>query len=72
MKNEVRYNLTEITGGVCNRNTPRAIKMEVLENTINMERYEFLGFDANSSIVRLKPRFHNKRDSKGRFKAYRA
>jgi hypothetical protein len=70
--NEVRYNLNEITGGMCNRNTPRAIKMEVLNDTLNFERYEFLGFDANGSVVRLKPRFHNKRDKKGRFTCRRA
>ena len=65
-------NLVDVTGGICNRNTPRAIKMEVLENTINMERYDFLGFAANGSIVRLKPRFHNIRDKKGRFTCRRA
>ena len=70
--NEVRYNLNEITGGMCNRNTPRAIKMEVLNDTLNFERYEFLGFDANGSVVRLKPCFHNKRDKKGRFTCRRA
>ena len=72
MKNEIRYNLSEITNGVCNRNTPRETKMAVLEATLNMDRYSFLGFDANGSIVRLKPRFHNKRDRKGRFTCRRA
>jgi hypothetical protein len=70
--NEIRFNLTDLTNGICNRNTPRSIKMEVLEKTINFERYEFLGFDKNGSIVRLKPKFHNVRDSKGRFTCYRA
>jgi hypothetical protein len=65
--NEIRYNLNEITGGLCNRNTPRTIKMQVLENTINMNAYDFMGFDANGSVVRLKPKFYNKRDRKGRF-----
>jgi len=71
MKNEIRYNISEVTGGLINRNTPRAIKMEVLENTINMDRYSFIGFDANGSVVRLKPKFHNVRDRKGRFAVYR-
>jgi hypothetical protein len=71
MKNEIRYNIKEVTGGLINRNTPRAIKMQVLENTINMDRYSFLGFDANGSVVRLKPKFHNNRDRKGRFAVYR-
>jgi hypothetical protein len=71
MKNEIRKNLTEVTGGMCNRNTPRDIKMQVLESCINFNSYEFVGFDANGSIVRLRPKFHNKRDKMGRFKAYR-
>ena len=71
MKNEIRYNLTELTGGVVNRNTPRAVKMEVLNETINFDRYDFIGFDANGSIVRLMPKFHNVRDKKGRFTCHR-
>lgn len=71
MKKEVRYNLSEITCGECNRNTPREEKMEILSEYLNLDRYTFLGFDGNGSIVRLKPKFHNKRDSKGRFAVYR-
>jgi hypothetical protein len=71
MTNEIRKNLTELTGGMCNRNTPRDIKMQVIEECLNTSAYEFLGFDANGSIVRLRPKFHNQRDKKGRFKAYR-
>jgi hypothetical protein len=67
MTNEVTYNLTEITGGVCNRNTPRDMKMDILSDVINFDRWSFLGFDANGSKVRLKPLFHNIRDKKGRF-----
>jgi hypothetical protein len=67
MNNEIRMNLTDITCGICNRNTPRAIKMEVLQESINFNRYNFLGFDANGSVVRLMPKFHNIRDKKGRF-----
>lgn len=62
----------EITGGLCNRNTPRAVKMQVLENHINFNYYEFMGFDKNGSMVRLKPRFHNNRDCKGRFACKKA
>jgi hypothetical protein len=67
MKNEIRYNLSEITNGVCNRNTPRETKMAVLEATLNFDRYEFVGFDANGSVVRLMPKFYNVRDKMGRF-----
>lgn len=67
MTKEVRYNLAEFTGGEINRNTPRDIKMEVLAEYINPEKYAFLGFDNNGAIIRLRPRFHNVRDRKGRF-----
>lgn len=71
MTKEVTYNLTEFTGGLINRNTPRSEKMEVLSEMINPSRYTVLGFDKNGSVLRLQPRFHNVRDSKGRFKATR-
>jgi len=71
-KTEIRYNISEITDGAINRNTPRDIKMEVLAETINMDRYDFVGFDGNGSIVRLKPKFHNVRDKKGRFTCHRS
>jgi hypothetical protein len=41
--------------------------MEILAEMINPEKYTFLGFDKNGSVLRLRPRFHNVRDSKGRF-----
>ena len=71
MMNEIRKNLVELTGGMCNRNTPRDIKMQVIEDCLNMNAYEFMGFDANGSVVRLRPKFYNNRDKKGRFKAHR-
>ena len=67
MTKEVRYNLADFTNGEINRNTPRDIKMEVLAEYINPEKYAFLGFDNNGAIIRLRPRFHNIRDRKGRF-----
>ena len=35
MVTEVIYNLFEITNGICNRNTPRNVKMEILGNIVN-------------------------------------
>ena len=67
MTKEISYNLVEFTNGEINRNTPRDEKMEVISEYINPERYTFLGFDKNGSILRLRPRFHNVRDGKGRF-----
>jgi hypothetical protein len=72
MTKEVRYNLIEITDGMANRNTPREQKMEILGECINLDRWSFLGFDNNGATVRLKPKFHNKRDRKGRFTAIRS
>ena len=69
MVNEVIYNLLEITNGICNRNTPRVMKMEILQEMVNFDRWSFIGFDSNGSKVRLKPKFHNIRDNKGRFKS---
>lgn len=67
MTKEVHYNLVDYTNGEINRNTPRNEKMEVLAEYINPSRYSFLGFEKNGSVLRLRPRFHNIRDSKGRF-----
>jgi hypothetical protein len=69
---EVNYDIKTITGGEINRNTPRDIKMEVLEETINMNRYRFLGFAKNGSVIRLMPKYHNYRDKMGRFACYRS
>lgn len=68
----IKFNLKELTKGICNRNTPRSMKMEILGNTINHTRYTFIGFDNNGSTVKLMPKFHNKRDSKGRFVSHKA
>jgi hypothetical protein len=68
----IRLNLKKLTNGICNRNTPRSMKMEVLGNTLNYTRYTFIGFDNNGSTVKLIPRYHNNRDSKGRFVSNKA
>jgi hypothetical protein len=67
MTKEVRYSLVDFTNGEINRNTPRDEKMEILAEYINPMKYSFLGFDKNGSVLRLRPRFHNVRDCKGRF-----
>jgi len=65
----MEYKLTTMTNGLVNRNTPRSVKMQILDGIINPTKYIFVGFAANGSIVRLKPKYHNVRDSKGRFTA---
>jgi hypothetical protein len=64
-----QYKLTTITNGLINRNAPRSVKMQILETVINPTKYVFVGFAENGSMVRLKPKFHNIRDKKGRFTA---
>lgn len=61
--------LTTMTNGLVNRNAPRCVKMQILDTIINPTKYMFVGFAANGSIVRLKPKYHNIRDGKGRFTA---
>lgn len=61
--------LTTMTNGLANRNTPRSVKMQILDTIINPTKYMFVGFAANGSIVRLKPKYHNVRDKMGRFTA---
>jgi hypothetical protein len=65
----MEYKLTTITNGLANRNSPRNVKMQILDTLINPTKYIFVGFAENGSIVRLKPRYHNVRDKKGRFTA---
>ena len=65
----MEYKLTTITNGLANRNSPRSVKMQILDTIINPTKYMFVGFAANGSIVRLKPKYHNLRDKKGRFTA---
>jgi hypothetical protein len=65
----MEYKLTTITNGLANRNSPRSVKMQILDTIINPTKYIFAGFAANGSIVRLKPKYHNLRDKKGRFTA---
>ena len=65
----MEYKLTTITNGLANRNSPRSVKMQILDTIINPTKYMFVGFAANGSIVRFKPKYHNIRDNKGRFTA---
>ena len=65
--NEVIYDLVKITGGICNRRTPRTMKMEIICDLFNMDKWQVLDFGTNGSKVRMKPKFHNIRDKKGRF-----
>lgn len=67
MTKEVQYNLKEFSNGAIDRNAPRYVKEQYIEGYLNKSKYEFLGFDKNGSVIRLMPRFHNKRDRKGRF-----
>jgi hypothetical protein len=67
----IEQRLTDISGGIINRNSPRSVKMQVLDTVLNPSKYTFVGFAENGSMVRLETRYHNVRDKKGRFKRIR-
>jgi hypothetical protein len=47
--------------------TPRSIKEDIINKYLNPSKYEFVGFVDRSNTAILRPRFHNVRDSYGRF-----
>jgi hypothetical protein len=66
MKNTITRNINDIVGRKINARTmKRETKMALISENINTSRYSFTLVNANT--VSLKPRFHNKRDRKGRF-----
>ncbi len=46
---------------------PKSIKESIVNKYINPSKYEFVGFLDRSTSAILRPRFHNVRDSLGRF-----
>ena len=63
-------NICEIVGRKINSKTSRETKMRLLSESINSSRYAFTMVNGNT--VKLKPRFHNLRNSKGQWTARRA
>ena len=65
-QNTIIRRITDIVGNRCNLKTMKAAtKLRLVSENINTSRYSVAM--VNSSAVALTPRFHNKRDRKGRF-----
>jgi hypothetical protein len=65
-KNTIIRTINDIVGRRVNTKTMNAsTKLRLVSENINTSRYGVTL--VNSSAVALTPRFHNKRDSKGRF-----
>jgi hypothetical protein len=60
-------NINDITNLYVPSGTPKDIKETVINKYINPTKYEFVGFLDRSNEAVLRPRFHNVRDSYGRF-----
>jgi hypothetical protein len=70
VKTNMTKNICEIVGRKINPTTKRETKMRLVSECINTSRYAFTM--VNGSTVKLKPRFHNLRNSKGQWTARRA
>jgi hypothetical protein len=60
-------NINDISRFYVDSDAPRSIKETVINRYINPSKYEFVGFVDRSNTAILRPRFHNVRDSYGRF-----
>lgn len=60
-------NINDISRFYVPTTAPKDIKESVIDKYINPSKYEFLGFLDRSNTAILRPRFHNVRDSYGRF-----
>lgn len=62
----ITANIQDIIGKrVTTRSRDRKVAM--LSEVLNTSRYEIVSFPGGGNVVTLRPRFHNKRDRKGRF-----
>jgi hypothetical protein len=59
--------INEISRYYVDSDVPKSIKEEIISKYINPSKYEFVGFVDRSNTAILRPRFHNVRDSYGRF-----
>jgi hypothetical protein len=60
-------NINEISRFYVDSDAPKSIKETIVNKYINPSKYEFVGFLDRSNTAILRPRFHNVRDSYGRF-----
>lgn len=60
-------NINDISRFYVDSDAPRSIKETIINKYLNPSKYEFVGFVDRSNTAILRPRFHNVRDSYGRF-----
>jgi hypothetical protein len=60
-------NINEISRFYVDSDLPKNLKENIVNKYINPTKYEFVGFVGRSNTAILRPRYHNVRDSLGRF-----
>ena len=60
-------NINDISRFCVPATAPKDIKESIVDKYINPSKYEFLGFLDRTNAAILRPRYHNVRDSYGRF-----
>jgi hypothetical protein len=60
-------NINEISRFYVDSDVSKSVKEGIINKYINSSKYEFMGFLDRSNTAILRPRFHNVRDSYGRF-----
>lgn len=60
-------NINEITNLYVDSDMPRSLKENMINHYINPSKYEFVGFVDRTNTAILRTRYHNVRDSFGRF-----
>jgi hypothetical protein len=59
--------INEISRFYVDSDAPKSIKETIINKYINPSKYKFMGFLDRSNTAILQPRYHNVRDSYGRF-----
>ena len=59
--------INEISRFYVDSDAPKSIKENIISKYINPSKYQFMGFLDRSNTAILRPRYHNVRDSYGRF-----
>jgi hypothetical protein len=65
--NIVIKDITSITGRTVCPTSEKTLKVSLVERNINQSKYTIVGMVDRTNNVILQTRFHNVRDSKGRF-----
>jgi hypothetical protein len=68
MNDTIIKSITDITGNATTgANLPISKKLKMLNNHINLSKYDILGFLDRSNDVVLRPRYYNVRNELGQF-----